>query len=84
MKHKFHSGLVNLMISNRRDFTLTEIYKLVCRPPHLENPTHEQLHSRCSRAIGETRAALKRKGFVLRFGELRHSYRAVSRERRTK
>jgi hypothetical protein len=64
-----------------RDFTLQEIYLIVCRPPHQEMLTPTELHSRCSRSIGEARALLKKEGYVLVPGNLRHSYKAVKRRR---
>jgi hypothetical protein len=81
MRHKTYTALVEQMKAEPRDFTLEEIYRIVCRPPHQDGLSVEQLHSRCSRAIGEARIALKKQGYVLVFGDLRHSYRATVRER---
>jgi len=83
MKHKMYMDLVDRMKREPRDFRLDEIYRLVCRPPHVDGLTPAQLHSRCSRAIGEARVALKKSGYVLAYGALRHSYRAVKRKRGT-
>lgn len=81
MRHKSYMDLASLMKATPRDFTLEEIYKVVCRPPHQEGLSTDQLHSRCSRAIGEARAALKKQGYILELGALRHSYRASKRKR---
>ncbi len=81
MRYKAYTDLVNRMRAEPRDFPLAEIYQIVCRPPHQEGLTTDQLHSRCSRAIGEARAALKKQGYVLGLGALRHSYRASKRKR---
>lgn len=77
---KNFEALVDAMIAERREFTLHEIYKIVCEPT-LKNPSVEQLHSRCSRAIGQARIALKKRGWVMVKGRLRHSYRAERRRR---
>ena len=82
MKHRAYKELVSAMIAQPRDFTLEDIYKLVCRPPHQNGLDTAQLHSRVSRAVGEARVALKKLGYVLGPGELRHSYKAVKRSRR--
>lgn len=79
MRHKTYTALVERMKTEPRDFPLDEIYRIVCRPPHQDGLSADQLHSRCSRAIGEARQTLKRQGYVLVLGELRHSYRAVER-----
>lgn len=63
------------------DFTLDAIYRIVCRPPHQDLMSTEQLHSRCSRAIGEARRQLQPRGYIIVPGALRHSYRAVQRTR---
>ena len=81
MSYKAYTDLVNRMRAEPRDFPLAEIYQIVCRPPHQKGLTTNQLHSRCSRAIGEARAALKKQGYVLGLGALRHSYRASKRKR---
>lgn len=81
MRHKSYTQLAERMKAEPRDFPLDEIYRIVCRPPHQDGLTTDQLHSRCSRAIGEARAALKREGYVLELGALRHSYRATKRKR---
>ena len=81
MRHKTYVDLVERMKAEPRDFSLDEIYRIVCRPPHQDGLSVDQLHSRCSRAIGEARLALKKQGFVLVLGELRHSYRADKRTR---
>ena len=74
--------LVSVMLSNPdTDYTLQQIYELVCRPPHHPGLTPEELHPRVSRYVGEARVKLKRKGLVLVFGELRHSYRATKRHK---
>lgn len=76
-----YEALVDAMANDPgREFTLHEIYKLVCDPV-LKNPSIEQLHSRCSRPIGQAREALKRRGYVMVKGKLRHSYRAERRRR---
>jgi hypothetical protein len=82
MKHKAHAELVVRMKAEARDFTLQEIYELVCQPPHIKNLEVSKLHRRISRAIGEARAALKREGYLLVLGDLRHSYKAIKRTRR--
>lgn len=79
MRHKAYMDLVEQMKAAPRDFPLDEIYRIVCRPPHQDGLSVEQLHSRCSRAIGEARLKLKKQGYVLVLGELRHSYRANKR-----
>lgn len=60
------------------DFTLSRIHGIVAREPQ-EGLTPDQLHSRCSRAIGGAKDIVKSKGFVIIKGALRHSYRAVKR-----
>lgn len=60
------------------DFTLARIHEIVAREP-VAGLTPDQLHSRCSRAIGGARALAKAKGFIIVKGELRYSYRAVKR-----
>lgn len=81
MRHKSYTELAARMKAEPRDFPLDEIYRIVCRPPHTEGLSTDQLHRRCSRAIGEARAALKKDGYVLELGGLRHSYRAFKRKR---
>lgn len=81
MRHKAYMDLAERMRAEDRDFPLDEIYKIVCRPPHQEGLTVEQLHSRCSRGIGEARKALKRQGYILDLGDRRYSYRVVKRTR---
>ena len=81
MRHRAYETLVQRMKTEDRDFTLDEIYKIVCRPPHQGGLTTSELHSRCSRAIGEARSALKKDGYVLSYGSLRNSYRAAKRTR---
>ena len=81
MRHKTYTELAARMKADPRDFPLDEIYRIVCRPPHQDGLSTDQLHSRCSRAIGEARAALKKEGYVLGLGDKRHSYRASKRER---
>lgn len=81
MRHKTYMDLAARMKAEPRDFTLDEIYRIVCRPPHTDGLSAEQLHRRCSRAIGEARAALKKQGYVLGLGCLRHSYKATERKR---
>lgn len=81
MRHKSYMDLAAKMKAEQRDFGLDEIYRIVCRPPHQEGLSTDQLHSRCSRAIGEARAALKKQGYILELGALRHSYRASKRKR---
>lgn len=81
MRHALYMQLADMMKADRRDFTLDEIYRIVCRPPHMKNLSTVELHSRCSRAIGEARAVLKRQRLVLAPGELRHSYRVENRAR---
>lgn len=81
MRHKSYMDLAARMKAEPRDFPLDEIYRIVCRPPHTEGLSADQLHSRCSRAIGEARAALKKDGFTLELGRMRHSYRATKRKR---
>jgi hypothetical protein len=81
MKQKTSNALAAAMTKHRRDFSLQEIYRIVCRPPHQEMLTTEELHRRCSRAIGEARKALKKEKLLLILGEKRHSYRVVERKR---
>lgn len=81
MRHKSYMDLAGKMRAEERDFPLDEIYRIVCRPPHQDGLTTDQLHSRCSRAIGEARAALKKEGYILELGRMRHSYRATKRKR---
>ena len=76
-KQKAAVVLADKMVADPRDFTLDEIYRLVCRPPHQEIMAPDQLHRRCSRAIGEARRVLVSKGFRLILGERKNSYRAV-------
>lgn len=74
-----HKALIdNMKSSLGQDFTLEQIYRIVCRPPHLDLSVKD-LHSRCSRAIGAARIELKRQGFVLVPGDLKSSYRVVRR-----
>lgn len=80
MGHKTSVALADAMAHEPRDFTLDEIYRLTCRPPHQELLTADQLHRRVSRYVGEARRLLKPRGFVVTLGEKRHSYRAVKRE----
>lgn len=81
MKHKATDDLVRLMTLQERDFTLSEIYKIVCKPPHKAELTTKELHMRTSRSIGGAKLALKKLGYVVVPGELRHSYKAVKRKR---
>ena len=81
MRHALYTELVEKMKADRRDFTLPEIYRIVCRPPHVKNLTTPELHRRCSRAIGEARAALKKQKLVLAPGKLKHSYVVTARAR---
>jgi hypothetical protein len=60
------------------DFTLNRIYEIIAREPQ-EGLTPDQLHSRCSRAIGKARDLAKAKGYVIIKGALRYSYRAARR-----
>ena len=80
MKHSGSYALVGAMLKDRREFKLAEIYKIVCKPPHIDLPV-DQLHSRCSRYLGEARKELKKQGYVLLPGELRNSYRVEKRHR---
>ncbi len=80
MSHKSSVALADAMQQEPRDFTLDEIYRLTCRPPHQELMTADQLHRRISRYVGEARRLLKSKGYLLILGEKRHSYRAVKRK----
>ncbi len=80
MSHKPSVALADAMKQEPRDFTLDEIYRLTCRPPHQELMTADQLHRRISRYVGEARRLLKPKGYLLILGEKRHSYRAVKRK----
>ena len=81
MRHRTYVDLAARMKAECRDFPLEEIYRIVCRPPHQDGLSTDQLHRRCSRAIGEARAALKKEGYVLGLGEKRHSYQASKRKR---
>ncbi len=72
--------LAEEMVADSRDFTLDEVYRKTCKPPHLEMLTPDQLHRRISRYVGEVRQLLKAKGYVLIQGEKRHSYKAVKRK----
>jgi hypothetical protein len=82
MKQKAYEALADTMIAAPgQDFTLDAIYRIVCRPPHQELMSTEQLHSRCGRAISEARRQLGPRGYVIVAGALRHSYRAVTRSR---
>jgi len=81
MKHRAYAELVVKMKAETRDFALQEIYELVCRPPHIKNFDTNELHRRISRAVGEARAELKKQGYLLVLGDLRHSYKAVKRTR---
>lgn len=74
------AALAEAMAADERDFTLEEVYRATCRPPHLEMLTPDQLHRRISRYVGEVRQLLKSRGYVLIPGEKRHSYRAVKRK----
>lgn len=80
MSRKSVEALVQQMRAEDRDFSLEEIYRAVCRPPHQEMLTAEQLHRRISRYVGEARRQLKATGHVLILGQLRHSYRASKRK----
>lgn len=60
------------------DFTLTRIHEIVAREPQ-DGLTPDQLHSRCSRALGGARVVARSKGFVIVKGALRYSYKAVKR-----
>lgn len=73
--------LAELMQAEQRDFPLDEIYRAVCRPPFQEVLSPLQLHSLCSRAIGEARRVLRPRGYRIVLGELRGSYRAVKVKR---
>ena len=76
MKKKAYEELVRLFKNlPGQDIKLEQIYRIVSREP-ADDLTPTQMHSRCSRAIGEARAALKRDGHVLILGELKNSYRA--------
>ncbi len=82
MKQKAYESLAEAMVKKPgQDFTLEAIYRIVCRPPHQEMMSVEQLHSRTSRAIGEARRKLAGQGYCVVPGSLRHSYRAVQRAR---
>lgn len=82
MKQKAYETLAETMTAKPgKDFTLDAIYRIVCRPPHQEMMTTEQLHSRCGRAISEARRKLATQGYIVVQGNLRHSYRAVRRDR---
>jgi hypothetical protein len=80
VSYKSSLSLADKMVSADRDFSLDEIYRVVCRPPHQEMLTPDQLHRRVSRYIGEARRILKTQGHLIVFGEMRHSYRAVKRK----
>ncbi|MEN6527580.1 MAG: hypothetical protein ABFD65_13945 [Candidatus Polarisedimenticolia bacterium] len=80
MGHKASVALADAMKQEPRDFTLDEIYRMTCRPPHQELMTADQLHRRVSRYVGEARRLLKPTGYLLILGEKRHSYRAVKRK----
>lgn len=82
MKHKTYPALMAAMMADPRDFSLEEIYKAVCRAPHQKGLDVAELHSRISRAVGELRHALRKEGYVLVLGDLRHSYKVVKRGRR--
>ncbi len=60
------------------DFTLARIHQIVARKPQ-DDLTPDQLHSRCSRAIGGARVLARAKGYVIVKGALRYSYKAVKR-----
>jgi hypothetical protein len=60
------------------DFTLTRVWSIVAREPQ-GGLTPDQLHARCSRALGRARVLAKARGYVIVKGALRHSYRAVKR-----
>lgn len=62
------------------DFTLDRIYQLVV-PSGQKGASTQDMHSRCSRPIGQAKVELGRRGYVLVKGELRHSYRCVRRSR---
>lgn len=79
MGQKADRKLVEAMLAEPgTDFTLARIHAIVAREPQ-EGLTVDQLHSRCSRAIGGARELAKSMGFVIVKGELRHSYRAEKR-----
>lgn len=79
MGQKAEIKLVDAMLAEPGvDFTLAQIHRLVARGPQAELNT-DQLHSRCSRAIGGARVIAKARGYVIVKGELRHSYRAEKR-----
>ncbi len=81
MKKKAYEELVRTFMNlPGQDIKLEQIYRIVSREPS-DSLTQTQMHSRCSRAIGEARTALKREGYVLALGELKNSYRAVKRVR---
>lgn len=71
--------LSQTMIADPRDFSLEEMYKLACRPPHQDMLTPPQLHSRLSRVIGQARRLLEPQGYKITQGLARHSYRAVKK-----
>jgi hypothetical protein len=80
MKQKAYIKLADLMVLSKRDFTLSEIYQVVCPAPK-EGLTPAELASRTSRAMGEARAELKRRGFVMVKGDLRHSFKVEPKRR---
>lgn len=81
MKKKAYEELVRTFMNlPGQDIKLEQIYRIVSREPS-DSLTPTQMHSRCSRAIGEARTALTREGYVLALGELKNSYRAVKRVR---
>jgi hypothetical protein len=34
-----YENLYDAMVNHQRDFTLVEIYRILCRPPHLRDPS---------------------------------------------
>lgn len=79
MGQKVEEKLATAMIDAEGvDFTLNRIYEIIAREPQ-EGLTPDQLHSRCSRAIGKARDLAKGRGYVIIKGALRYSYRATKR-----
>lgn len=75
-------AMAERMLKDPREYTLTEIYQGVCRDPRPDVSVKE-MHARCSNAIGRIRNNyLKPQGYVLVFGEARHSYKVAKRERK--
>lgn len=76
-----YESLYDAMVNHQRDFTLVEIYRILCRPPHLRDPSVDELHSRCARGIQKARALAESAGYEIVHGEARHSYRARRKPR---